>query len=114
MAKAGKSGESGSPMKISKTVLIKEIRERDGNLSEIARRHGMTYNAVHKSVKEDPVLSASLQEVRESLVDEVQVQLGRAVRVGAAWAVKFTLETWGRREVFQSRSKRSNGQTEPR
>lgn len=90
----------GTPMKITKTVLMKEFREWDGNLSEIARRHGMTYNAVHKRVKEDPVLSATLQEVRESLVDEAEVPLGRAVREGAAWAVKFTLETWGKSRGF--------------
>lgn len=90
----------GTPMKITKTVLMKEFREWDGNLSEIARRHGMTYNAVHKRVKEDPVLSATLQEVRESLVDEAQVQLGRAVREGTAWAVTFTLETCGKSRGF--------------
>lgn len=84
-------------MKISRTQLLREIRERDGNLSEIARAYGLTYNAVHKRVRADPVLSAAMQE---PLVDQAQAKLGEAVRAGSAWAVKFVLEIWGKGRGF--------------
>jgi len=87
-------------MKISRAQLLREIRERDGNLSEIARAYGLTYNAVHKRVRADPVLSAAMQESREALVDQAQAKLGEAVRSGSAWAVKFVLETWGKSRGF--------------
>jgi hypothetical protein len=87
-------------MKISRNKLLKEIRERDGNLSEIARAYGLTYNAVHKRVKGDPDLTAAMQESRDSLVDHAQAKLREAVREGSAWAVKFVLETWGKSRGF--------------
>jgi hypothetical protein len=87
-------------MKISRSRLLREIRERDGNLSEIARAYGLTYNAVHKRVKGDPVLTAAMQDSRENLVDQAQAKLGDAVRSGSAWAVKFVLETWGKGRGF--------------
>ncbi|MBU6238884.1 MAG: hypothetical protein KGQ51_13760 [Planctomycetes bacterium] len=87
-------------MKISRPQLLREIRERDGNLSEIARAYGLTYNAVHKRVQGDPELSAAMLESREALVDQAQAKLGEAVRSGSAWAVKFVLETWGKSRGF--------------
>jgi len=88
------------PIKTSKKWLAAEIRSKDGNLSEIARAHGMTYAGVLKRVKAYPEVAEALQETRESLVDMAQAQLGSAVRNGAAWAVKFTLETWGKSRGF--------------
>jgi hypothetical protein len=90
----------GTPMKISRSRLLKEIRERDGNLSEIARAYGLTYNAVHKRVNGDPELTAAMQDSRETLVDHAQAKLGEAVLSGSAWAVKFVLETWGKSRGF--------------
>lgn len=60
----------------------------------------MTHAGVLKRVKEDPELTATLHESRESLVDEAQTKLGEAVREGSAWAVKFVLETWGKSRGF--------------
>lgn len=90
-------------MKISKKRLLDEITAKDGNLSEIATAHKMTYAGVLKRVKEDPELAAALEETRENLVDLAQSQLVAAVREGAAWAVKFTLETWGKSRGFTKR-----------
>ncbi len=87
-------------MKISKKRLLAEIHAKGGNLSEIATAHGMTYAGVLKRVKGDPQLTEALQETRESVVDLAQSQLIAAVRDGAAWAVKFTLETWGKSRGF--------------
>jgi len=87
-------------MKISKNQLLKEIKEHCGNLSEIAKKYGLTYAAVHKRVNSDPAMSEALQEVREALVDTAQTQLRKAVEEGASWAVRFTLETWGRPRGF--------------
>jgi hypothetical protein len=90
-------------MRITKSQLLKEIRANGGNLSEIAHRYGLTYNAIHKRIKSDPQLTEALAETREGLVDLAQAQLVRAVRDGAAWAVKFTLETWGKHRGFSKR-----------
>ena len=87
-------------MKISKKRLLGEIQAKGGNLSEIARAHKMTYAGVLKRVKEDSELTAALEETRENLVDLAQSQLVAAVQEGAAWAVKFTLETWGKSRGF--------------
>jgi len=87
-------------MKISKKQLLAEIRTFDANLSEIAKKHAMSYAGVIKRVKSDPDLTAAMHESREALLDVAQAQLGIAVRDGAAWAVKFVLETWGKDRGF--------------
>ena len=60
----------------------------------------LTYAGVLKRVKGDPRLAKALQETRESVVDLAQSQLITALRDGAAWAVKFTLEIWGKSRGF--------------
>lgn len=94
-------------MKISKSQLLKELRANHGNLSDIARRYGMSYNAVHKRVTGDRDLSEAMLEARESLVDEAQSQLAKAVQERSAWAVKFTLECWGKSRGFTRQSERT-------
>lgn len=86
-------------MKVSKPELLQAIRD-GGQVSELAKRFGITPRGLRKRIQENGDLRDALNESREQLVDLAQSKLGDAVREGAAWAVKFTLETWGRDRGF--------------
>jgi hypothetical protein len=83
-------------MKITKAVLLQSIRESSGQISEIARRHGMTYYGVQKRIKSDPELADALEDTRETLLDIAEHQLIEAIKAGNLQAAKFYLETKGK------------------
>lgn len=87
-------------MKISKKELLEELRSCDGQVVDIAKKFGLTPRGLRKRIQENADLKEAQLEARERLVDIAQSQLGVAVRKGDAWAVKFTLETWGKERGF--------------
>lgn len=87
-------------MKISKKELLNELQNCDGQVVDIAQRFGITSRGLRKRIQENADLKEAQSEARERLVDIAQSQLGVAVRRGDAWAVKFTLETWGKSRGF--------------
>jgi hypothetical protein len=87
-------------MKVSKKELLEELRNCDGQVVDIAKKFGLTPRGLRKRIQENADLKEAQLEARERLVDIAQSQLGVAVRKGDAWAVKFTLETWGKERGF--------------
>lgn len=87
-------------MKIAKKELLNELQNCDGQVVDIAQRFGITPRGLRKRIQENADLKAAQLEARERLVDIAQSKLGDAVRKGDAWAVKFTLETWGKSRGF--------------
>jgi regulator of replication initiation timing len=87
-------------MKIDKKELLNELQNFDGQVTDIAKKFGMTPRGLRKRIQENADLKEAQLEARERLVDIAQSQLGVAVRKGDAWAVKFTLETWGKSRGF--------------
>jgi hypothetical protein len=82
-------------MKIEKGQLLHEIRIAGGNLSAIARKFGMTRQAISKRVASSEVLKAALIESTDELLDCAEEGLRLAVAQQDPWAIKFILSTRG-------------------
>ncbi len=87
-------------MKVQRKELLTAIQNNEGSVVEIATKFGITPRGLRKRIQENPDLKEAQLEARERLVDIAQSKLGDAVRRGDAWAVKFTLETWGKSRGF--------------
>ena len=87
-------------MKVSRKELLAAIQNKEGSILEIAAKFKITPRGLRKRIQENPDLKAAQAESRERLVDIAESRLGDSVRRGEAWAVKFTLETWGKHRGF--------------
>lgn len=80
--------------------LAASIGRNYGNMSAVARECGVTRATVHKWISESEKLTGIKLQCREILLDEAEFQLGKAVRSGEAWAVKYSLSTLGRERGY--------------
>ncbi len=79
------------------TVLNEEgvttkLREFSGNMAATARFFGVTRQAVQHFVKNRPELRDVVQDTRESMKDNAESVLYKAVLAGEAWAICFYLK----------------------
>lgn len=82
--------------KASKKKLIAALKAAMGNISAASRALGMTRSYISHLVNADPELLQVAHDARETMVDNAESALGRAVLAGEAWAVCFTLKTQGK------------------
>jgi transcriptional/translational regulatory protein YebC/TACO1 len=69
------------------------LRKHNGNMAAAGRSFGVTRQAVFDFVKHHPSLRSVVTDCRESMKDDAESVLQRAVKKGEAWAVCFYLKT---------------------
>ena len=82
----------------------RKIAECDGNLAAVARSFGVSRQSVHEFVGKRAALQSACRDARESMKDEAESSLYRALRAGEAWAVCFYLKTQAKDRGYVERS----------
>jgi hypothetical protein len=83
-----------SKKRILEPVAVGEqLRKLDGNQAAVARHFGVTRQAVNKLVGSRADLRDACRDARESMKDEAESSLYKAVKSGESWAVCFFLKT---------------------
>jgi len=82
--------------KLTAKLVETRLRKHDGNLAAVARASGVTRSAVDDYIRRRPALQQITRECRESMKDNAESTLYRAVIAGEAWAVCFFLKTQAR------------------
>jgi len=85
------------------SVIAAALQGTFGNVSAAARALGLDRRTVQIRIAQSPNLQQVLQDARESMVDNAESALGRAVLAGEAWAVCFALKTQGRARGYVER-----------
>lgn len=75
-----------------------------GNVSAAARSLGMSRNWVDTLIKRSEKLQQVVRDARQSMCDNAESALNRAVINGEAWAVCFTLKTQGKDRGYIERT----------
>jgi hypothetical protein len=82
--------------RLTAKIVAKRLREFDGCLAAVGRASGVTRQAVHCFIAKRPVLQRIAKDCRETMKDDAESALHKAVRAGEPWAVCFYLKTQGR------------------
>lgn len=88
---------------VKKKAVIDALQRMQGNVSAAARALGVARITLHRRINADPDLQAVVEDARQSMVDNAESALNRAVINGEAWAVCFTLKTQGRKRGYVER-----------
>lgn len=80
------------------------IRKADGNLAAVARKYGVTRQAVRGFVLRHEELKLAAHDSRECLKDEAESALIRAMRDRESWAVCFFLKTQAKDRGYTERA----------
>jgi len=89
--------------KLTAEPVITAIRELNGNLSAVARKMGVCRQTLYTFIKRHPSVQAVVADARETMLDNAESSLYRAVLNGEAWAVCFFLKTQGKRRGYVER-----------
>jgi hypothetical protein len=79
------------------------LREAMGNRAAVARRFGVTRQAVDAIVKRTPSLQATMNDIEEGMLDNAESSLYREVIDGNFQAVKWYLATKGKARGYVER-----------
>jgi len=79
------------------------LREAMGNRAAVARRFGVTRQAVDAIVKRTPSLQATMNDIEEGMLDNAESSLYREVIDGNFQAVKWYLATKGKSRGYVER-----------
>lgn len=88
---------------VKKKAVIDALQKMQGNVSAAARALGVARITLHRRINEDEELQSIVDDARQSMVDNAESALNRAVITGEAWAVCFTLKTQGRKRGYIER-----------
>jgi hypothetical protein len=77
---------------LKEKLVAEALRELRGNLSAVARKFGVTREAVRRHVADRPSLQEVVRECREAMTDDAESSLYRAIDKGEGWAVCFYLK----------------------
>lgn len=80
------------------------LREFGGNMAAVARKFGVVRSAVSMFVERHPTLKDVVRDCRESLKDDAESSLRRALLAGEAWAVCFYLKCQAKDRGYVERS----------
>ncbi len=92
-----------TPSKLTAESVTAAIRDMNGNISAVARRLGVCRQTVYFYIERDPSVKDVLTEARETMLDNAESSLYRAVLAGEAWAVCFFLKTQGKARGYVER-----------
>ena len=79
------------------------IKTSMGNISMAARSLKCERGWLSKKIHKTPMLKQLLDDYRESMVDNAESALNRAIIQGESWAVCFGLKTQGRSRGYSER-----------
>ncbi len=92
--------QKGLPVSRLREALVREqIKVCRGNLASVARKFGVSRQAVHTFVKVKGLADA-VEEARETMLDDAETSLHDAVLRGEGWAVCFYLKTQGKKRGY--------------
>jgi hypothetical protein len=89
--------------KLTAKAVTAAIRDMNGNISAVARRLGVCRQTVYSYIERHPSVKDVLTEARETMIDNAESALYRAVLNGEAWAVCFFLKTQGKSRGYVER-----------
>lgn len=89
--------------KLTDNAVATALVASHGNISAAARALGVVRSAIQKRVHNSPDLQQALIDARETMLDNGESSLARAVLQGEAWAVCFLLKTQGRARGYIER-----------
>ena len=92
-----------TPTKLTAESVTAAIRDMNGNVSAVAKRLGVCRQTVYTYIDRHPSVKDVLAESRETMLDNAESSLYRAVLAGEAWAVCFFLKTQGKRRGYVER-----------
>ncbi len=92
-----------TPSKLSAEPVTAAIRDLHGNLSAVAKQLGVCRQTLYTYIDRHPSIQAVVAESRETMLDNAESALYRAVLNGEAWAVCFFLKTQGKRRGYVER-----------
>src|SRR5262245_6495736 len=95
--------KTGRPPKLDAATVAADIVANRGNITAVARKSGVTRQAVQNFVNRKPKLRRILHDAREGLLDEVESALYAAAMEGQPWAVCFFLKTQARHRGYCER-----------
>ena len=89
--------------RITNADVEQHIEPTKGNVAAIARALGTSRGTVWNRIQSSPSLQTLLADARETMLDNAESSLYRAVLAGEAWAVCFFLKTQGKRRGYVER-----------
>jgi len=89
--------------RITNADVEQHIEPTKGNVAAIARALGTSRGTVWNRIQSSPALQSLLADARETMIDNAESSLYRAVLAGEAWAVCFFLKTQGKRRGYVER-----------
>jgi hypothetical protein len=89
--------------KLTAEAVTAAIRDMNGNISAVAKRLGVCRQTVYSYIERHPSVKDVLAEARETMIDNAESALYRAVLNGEAWAVCFFLKTQGKSRGYVER-----------
>ena len=92
-----------TPYKLTVEPVTTAIRELHGNLSAVAKQLGVCRQTLYTYIERHPSVNNVVAESRETMLDNAESALYRAVLGGEAWAVCFFLKTQGKRRGYVER-----------
>ena len=89
------------------------ILELSGNTAAVARKFGVTRQAVQQFIGRHQQLKAMAIEAKETMKDNVESSLYSSALAGEAWAVCFFLKTQAKDRGYVERSEITGADGEP-
>jgi len=90
--------------KLTVERVIEEAKRQHGNRSRVAKRFGVSRQAVSKFAKTHPEVAAVFDEALAEMVDLAESKLYAALVKGQAWAICFTLKTQSKDRGYVERA----------
>jgi len=89
--------------KLTCDEIIAAVKKANGNLTAAARILGVTRQTLYNYRKRYKTVNDAIEEQRETMLDNAESVLYRAVLNGEAWAVCFFLKTQGKKRGYIER-----------
>ena len=106
-------GKVAGMKKLTSEKVGEKLRELSGNMAAVARSFGVSRQSVFAFIKARPSLQAIVVECRETLLDNCESILHRAILSGAPWAVRLFLLTIGKNRGYVQRTEVSGREGGP-
>lgn len=85
-------------------LIAKGLEAAMGNVSAAAKALGYSRSGLHLRISESPYLQQVQKDLRESMTDNAESSLNRAILGGEAWAVCFYLKCLGKDRGYVERT----------
>jgi hypothetical protein len=72
------------------------IKRHNGNISAVARALKVSRKTLYQHISANETLQQVLEDSRESMLDDAEDALQKAIKDGQPWAVCFALKTKGK------------------